>query len=223
MLEHPPLGRNGMTTLQENEDGLAGDDAERAARIRAALDGRSIVMVGLMGAGKSTIGRRLAQRLGLPFIDADNAIEEAAGMSIADIFANYGEAHFRDGERRVVARLLQDEPRVLATGGGAFVNGQTRALVAQHGLSIWLKADLDVLMKRVRRRSNRPLLNGDDPEGVMRRLMDERYPIYAEADVTVETSNAPHQAVVEEVLCALEHYLGLDPQTRSKAVAEGRP
>lgn len=197
-----------MATLQENE-GLCDGDEPRAARIRTALAGRSIVMVGLMGAGKSTIGRRLAQRLGLPFADADNAIEEAAAMSIADIFANYGEAHFRDGERRVVARLLRDGPRVLATGGGAFVNAETRDLVASLGISIWLKADLDVLMKRVRRRSNRPLLHADDPEAVMRRLMDERDPLYAQADVTVETSSAPHQVVVEETLCALEQHLGL--------------
>lgn len=221
MLEDAPLGRIGMTTLQENEDGLAEEDAARIARVRTALDGRSIVMVGLMGAGKSTIGRRLAQRLGLPFVDADNAIEEAAAMSIAEIFANYGEAHFRDGERRVVARLLQDEPRVLATGGGAFVNGQTRALVAELGLSVWLKADLDVLMKRVRRRANRPLLNADDPEGVMRRLMAERYPIYAQADVTVETSNAPHHAVVEETLCALERHFGLAVPAPAEAAESG--
>lgn len=211
-----------MTSLQENEVGQEADMA-RAARLRDALRGRSIVMVGLMGAGKSTIGRRLAQRIGLPFVDADNAIEEAAAMTIPEIFATYGEAHFRDGERRVVARLLQDVPRVLATGGGAFINEQTRALVAQHGLSIWLKADLDVLMKRVRRRSNRPLLNQDDPEGVMRRLMTERYPIYAQADITVETSNAPHQAVVEQTLCALERHLGLDAPAPAEAAVEGRP
>lgn len=209
-----------MATLQEHEEGQE-EDTARAARVRTALEGRSIVMVGLMGAGKSTIGRRLAQRLGLPFVDADTAIEEAAGMTIPEIFATYGEAHFRDGERRVVARLLQDEPRVLATGGGAFVNEQTRELVAQHGLSIWLKADLDVLMKRVRRRSNRPLLHADDPEGVMRKLMTERYPIYAEADVTVETSNAPHQAVVEETLCALERHLGLPAPAQALATEGG--
>lgn len=209
-----------MASRQENGEGQKAD-AARAARVRTALDGRSIVMVGLMGAGKSTIGRRLAQRLDLPFIDADNAIEEAAAMSIPEIFATYGESHFRDGERRVMTRLLQDIPRVLATGGGAFINEQTRGLVAQHGLSVWLKADLDVLMKRVRRRANRPLLNADDPEGVMRRLMAERYPVYAEADVTVETSNAPHQAVVEETLCALERHLGLAVPAQILAVEGG--
>jgi shikimate kinase len=182
--------------------------------VRAKLKDRSIVLVGLMGAGKSTIGRRLAHRLGLPFRDADHEIEAAAGMTIPDIFAIYGEAYFRDGERRVIARLLQDGPMVLATGGGAFMSQETRAQVRERGLSIWLKADLDVLMRRVRKRSNRPLLQNPDPEGTMRKLMEARYPVYAEADMTVESHEAPHDRVVGEVLKALKGWLASHPDGR---------
>src|SRR5918998_971990 len=139
--------------------------------VRERLGDRSVVLVGLMGAGKSTVGRRLAARLNMPFKDADAEIEAAAGMSVADIFATHGEPYFREGERRVLARLLQEGPIVLATGGGAFMNPETRARIAEKGISIWLKADLDVLMRRVRKRSNRPLLKNTDPEGSMRRLM----------------------------------------------------
>ena len=176
--------------------------------IRTRLGRRSIVLVGLMGAGKSTVGRRLAARLGLPFTDADNEIEAAAGMSIPEIFAVHGEEHFRDGERRVIARLLQEGPIVLATGGGAFMNEETRGRIAEQGISIWLKADLDVLMRRVRKRSTRPLLQNPDPEGTMRRLMDVRHPVYAQADLTVESHEAPHEKVVGEVIGALEDWLG---------------
>ncbi len=175
--------------------------------IRRRLGGRSIVLVGLMGAGKSTVGRRLAARLGLPFKDADQEIEAAAGMSIPEIFALHGEAYFRDGERRVIARLLQESPIVLATGGGAYMNDETRARIAERAVSVWLRADLDVLMKRVRKRSNRPLLQDPDPEGVMRRLIAVRHPVYARADVTVESRDTPHERVVQETLRALDAWL----------------
>lgn len=171
------------------------------------LKGRSIVLVGLMGAGKSTVGRRLAQKLGLPFLDADHEIEAAAGMTIPDIFSIFGEEHFRDGEKRVIARLLQEGPLVLATGGGAFMSDETRARVAESGISIWLRADLEVLMRRVRKRSNRPLLQNADPESTMRRLMEVRHPVYATADLTVDSHEAPHDRVVHDVMTALVRWL----------------
>ncbi|MCC0004464.1 MAG: 3-dehydroquinate synthase [Methylobacteriaceae bacterium] len=176
-----------------------------------ALGTRSIVLVGMMGCGKTSAGRRLAERFGLPFVDADHEIEAAHQMTIAEIFAKYGEPYFRDGERRVMARLLASGPNVIATGGGAFMNEQTRARIAESGISIWLRAEFDVLMKRVRRRPTRPLLQNPDPEGTLRRLMDERYPIYAKADVTVETRDAHYDAVVEDVMSALENYLATSP------------
>jgi shikimate kinase len=180
---------------------------DRIAAIRDGLAGRSIVLVGLMGAGKSTIGRRLAARLDLPFVDLDNAIETAAGMTIPEIFAAHGEAFFRDGERRVLARLLGEGTRVLATGGGAFMNAESRERIAAMGISVWLKAELDVLMRRVRRRSNRPLLQTPDPEGTMRRLMEERYPVYATAALTVTSNDGPHEVVVEAVINALAGHI----------------
>jgi shikimate kinase len=179
---------------------------EKNHPLRAKLGKRSLVLVGLMGAGKSTVGRRLAQKLGLPFLDADHEIEAAAGMTIPDIFSIYGEEYFRDGERRVIARLLQEGPIVLATGGGAFMNEETRAGIAEFGISIWLRADLDVLMRRVRKRSNRPLLQNADPEGTMRKLMDIRYPVYGQANLTVESHEAPHDRVVVETMKALEDW-----------------
>jgi shikimate kinase len=175
--------------------------------LRERLGSRSIVLVGLMGAGKSTVGRRLAQKLGLSFLDADHEIEAAAGMTIPDMFAIFGEAYFRDGERRVIARLLQEGPIVLATGGGAFMSEETRANVAAAAISIWLKADLDVLMRRVRKRTNRPLLQNADPEGTMRKLIDVRHPIYAQADLTVESHEVPHERVVAEIVRALSRWL----------------
>jgi shikimate kinase len=175
--------------------------------IREKLGTRSIVLVGLMGAGKSTVGRRLAQKLGLPFLDADHEIEAAAGMTIPDIFSIFGEAYFRDGERRVIARLLQEGPLVLATGGGAFMSEETRSNIAAAGVSIWLKAELDVLMRRVRKRSNRPLLQNPDPEGTMRKLMEVRHPVYAQADITVESHEVPHDRVVAELIEALDAWL----------------
>lgn len=164
---------------------------------------RSLVLVGLMGAGKSSVGKRLAMRLGLPFFDADTEIEKAAGASIPDIFAEHGEAAFRDGERRVIARLLEQSPIVLATGGGAFMNEETRARIRERGLSIWLKAELDVLVKRCARRGNRPLLQQGDPRSVLSRLMEQRYPVYAEADLTVLTGDGPHEGVVERIIAEL--------------------
>lgn len=177
--------------------------SEEANSVAKALGNRSIVLVGLMGAGKTTVGRRLANRLDLSFVDADTEIEKAAGSSIADIFKDFGEAHFRDGEQRVIHRLLREGPQVLATGGGAFMNPKTREATKEFGISVWLKADLDVLMKRVSRRSHRPLLQNDDPEAVMKRLIDERYPIYATADLTIDSKEGPHDAVVDEIVHAL--------------------
>lgn len=164
---------------------------------------KSLVLVGLMGAGKSSVGKRLALRLGLPFFDADTEIEKAAGASIPDIFSEHGEAAFRDGERRVIARLLDQSPIVLATGGGAFMNEETRARIRASGLSIWLKADLDLLVRRCSRRSNRPLLAAADPRKVLESLMHQRYPIYAEADITVATTDGPHEDVVENIIAML--------------------
>lgn len=176
-------------------------------RLRRGLRGRSLVLVGLMGSGKSTVGRRLASRLDLPFVDADAEIERAAGKTIPEIFAAHGEPYFRDGERRVIARLLAEGGHVLATGGGAFMDTTTRALVRSRGVSVWLKADLDVLMKRVRKRGNRPLLQTPDPEGAMRQLMEVRYPVYAEADITVQSHDSPHEVVVDDVIAAVLDYL----------------
>lgn len=167
---------------------------------------RCIVLVGLMGAGKTTVGRRLAQKLGLGFVDADNEIERAAGETIPEIFERHGEAAFRDGERRVIARLLEGSPLVLATGGGAFMDETTRANIAARGISIWLRADLDVLMRRVARRGNRPLLKQGDPRRTMERLIVERYPVYERADITVESIEGPHETVVDDVIAKLENY-----------------
>ncbi|MDF2688336.1 MAG: shikimate kinase [Microvirga sp.] len=189
-------------------DEAGGQDqaSQRGHPISRLLGTRSLVLVGLMGAGKSTVGRRLAQSLKLPFRDADHEIEAAAGMTIQEIFAIHGEEHFRDGERRVIARLLQEGPIVLATGGGAFMNEETRRRIAEQAISIWLKADLDVLMRRVRKRATRPLLQNPDPEGTMRRLMEQRHPVYATADITVDSHEAPHDKVVAELIKALRDW-----------------
>lgn len=176
--------------------------------VRRRLGNRVIVLVGLMGAGKSTVGRRLAEKLGLSFMDADQEIEAAAGQTIPEIFADHGESYFRDGERKVIARLLDSGPAVLATGGGAYVNPETRELIRLKGVSVWLKADLPVLMRRVSRRSNRPLLQRSDPETVMRRLIEERYPIYANADITISTRDVAHTAIVKDVLRGLVQWQG---------------
>lgn len=181
--------------------------AQEAEFVRQRLAGRSVVLVGLMGAGKSTVGRRLAQRLKLEFVDADTAIEEAAGKTIPEIFADHGEAEFREGERRVIARLLEDGQHVLATGGGAFMNETTRANIKRHGISVWLNAGLELLMERVSRRNDRPLLQQEDPEAVMRRLIDQRYPTYATADVSVESRDVSHTIIVNDVIRALSAFL----------------
>jgi len=176
---------------------------------------RPIVMVGMMGAGKSAIGRRLAQRLGMPFVDADAEIERAAGCTIGEIFEKHGEAVFRDGERRVIARLLVGPVGVLATGGGAFMDPETRARIRAGAISVWLKADLDTLVERVSRRNHRPLLQIGEPREVLAQLMAERYPVYAEADITVETGDAPTAATVERVIDGLAAF------RRTSAKAEG--
>lgn len=177
----------------------------------AKLGDRSIVLVGLMGCGKSSVGRRLASRLGISFVDADEEIERVAAKTIVEIFTDHGEDYFRDGERRVIARLLSNGPQVLATGGGAFINPETRAKIREKGISIWLKADLPVLMRRVAKRDTRPLLKTADPAAVMRDLMDKRYPIYAEADIVLESRDVPHDIIVNEALAAIKSKLALVP------------
>src|SRR5579863_4149070 len=172
-------------------------------RLVAALGGRSIVLVGMMGAGKTSVGRRLASKLGLPFVDADAEIEAGAQMTVPEIFARFGEAYFRDGERKVLARLMADGQKVLATGGGAFMNENTRQRIAERGVSIWLKPDFEVLMRRVRKRSNRPLLQTDDLDETVRRLLAERSPIYGLADLTIESRDGPHESVVDAIVTAL--------------------
>jgi shikimate kinase len=173
------------------------------AALIAVLGARAVVLVGMMGSGKSSIGRRLATRLGIAFVDADSEIEQAAGMTIAEIFERHGEPYFRAGEARVIARLLDQGPQVLATGGGAFMNADTRAAIRRKGVSIWLKAELDVLMKRIKRRGDRPLLKTDDPAATLTALIEQRYPIYAEADHTVLSRDVPHDAIVDEIVAAL--------------------
>jgi shikimate kinase len=173
------------------------------AEIASALGKRCVVLIGMMGAGKSTIGRRMAARLRLPFLDADTEIETAAGMSIPDIFETHGEPHFRDGEARVIARLLDSGPAVVATGGGAFMREETRGRIRDKAVSIWLKADAEVIMKRVRRRSDRPLLQNADPEATVSRLLGEREPVYATADLTIPSRDVPHDKIVDECMEAL--------------------
>ncbi|WP_407157026.1 shikimate kinase [Bradyrhizobium sp. STM 3557] len=174
------------------------------AAITAALGRRLIVLVGMMGAGKSTIGRRLAARLKLPFVDADTEIETAhGGMTIPEIFESRGEAYFRDGEARVIARLLENGPGVLATGGGSFMREETRQRIRDKAISVWLKADADVIMRRVRRRADRPLLQTADPAGTVTRLLTEREPVYQDADLTISSRDVPHDRIVDECIEAL--------------------
>jgi len=181
----------------------ASPSASQEAQISVALGTRSLVLVGMMGAGKSTIGRRLAARLRLPFLDADSEIEAAAGMSIPEIFERHGEPHFRDGEARVIARLLEGGPVVLATGGGAFMREETRKRIGDKAVSIWLKVDADIIMRRVRRRADRPLLQTTDPEATVGRLIVEREPIYRLADLTIWSRDVPHEKIVDECVEAL--------------------
>jgi shikimate kinase len=181
----------------------AGASTSHEAQISAALGTRSVVLVGMMGAGKSTIGRRLSARLGMPFLDADTEIEAAAGMSIPDIFESHGEPHFRDGEARVIARLLDSGPAVIATGGGAFMREETRSRVGAKAVSIWLKADADIIMRRVKRRADRPLLQTADPAATVGRLIEEREPVYQHADLTIWSRDVPHDKIVDECIEAL--------------------
>jgi shikimate kinase len=178
--------------------------------VRQRLGARPIVLVGLMGAGKTSVGRRLAEKLGVPFVDADHEIEAAAGKPIKEIFADHGEPYFREGERRVIQRLIGNGAQVLATGGGAYMNDETRARIQEHGVSVWLRAALPLLMKRVAKRQDRPLLQADEPEKVMRALIDKRYPIYALADVTVESRDVQHGQMVNDVIRALAAWDGWD-------------
>jgi shikimate kinase len=188
-----------------DEDSEHGPSQRATEELRARLGLRAIALVGMPGSGKSSIGRRLAPRLDLPFIDADAAIEEAAGgMSVADIFAKHGEAEFRSLEARVIARLLDEGPAVIATGGGALMNEGTRALIRDRAISIWLKAEIPVLLRRVRRKSDRPLLHGKDPETTLKKLLADREPLYAEADFVVASREGPHESVVDSIIEALD-------------------
>ncbi|WP_299478570.1 shikimate kinase [uncultured Roseibium sp.] len=201
-----------MTENKKTQDVVATFDDPKTEpvdldRLTAALGKRSIVLVGIMGCGKSTVGKRLAHRLGLEFIDADSEIERAANMTVSEIFAAHGEPYFRSGEERVIARLLGEGPQVLATGGGAFMSETTRSEIAEQGLSVWLKVDFETVMARVRRRATRPLLQNPDPEGTMRRLLAEREPVYAKATLTVTSKDVPHEAVVDQIVVAMAHYL----------------
>ncbi len=203
-----------MTDYTAQNDAFA---AIPVAPILPRLGQRSIVLVGMMGVGKSSIGRRLAARLSIPFTDADGEIEKAAGMSISDIFARNGEAYFRSGEARVIARLLESGPQVLATGGGAFMNADTRALIKLKGVSIWLNAEFDVLLRRTsKRRNDRPLLQTDDPAETLRALLAAREPTYALADLTVQSREVAHDAIVADILAALDSFLKDAPSPREK-------
>lgn len=190
-------------TPHSNNDALA--------QIRDRLGGRNLVLVGLMGAGKTSVGRRLAQILALPFIDSDHEIEAVSRMSIPELFQTYGEPEFRALEQRVLARLLMEGPAVVATGGGAFMNEDTRQAIRDNAVSVWLKADLDTLMQRVAKRQNRPLLKAPDPRAVMQSLIDARYPVYAGADVTVTSRDARHAVIAEEIVAGVHAFLAAEP------------
>ena len=178
---------------------------------------RTIVLIGLMGAGKSCIGRRLAKIFDVPFVDADLEIEKAAGCSIPDIFALHGEAAFRDGERRVIARLLDEPVHILATGGGAFMDPETRAKTREKAISVWLRADLEILLERTGRRDNRPLLKSGNPRDILKSLMEKRHPIYAEADIVVDSRDGPPEATVDRVLEALQSFLASEEAPQREA------
>lgn len=180
------------------------NEADPTAKPLMSDNDKTIVLVGLMGAGKTTVGRRLAKRLGLEFADSDFEIEKAAQMSVGEIFETYGEDYFRAGERRVIARLMGGPPRILATGGGAFINDETRALMKSEAITVWLDAELQVLVERTGRRDTRPLLKNGDPADILKKLLQERGPIYAEADIHIQSSEGPHDEVVESIVVALE-------------------
>jgi shikimate kinase len=190
--------------VQERRAAAPGDQAER---LRTLLEDRCIVLIGMMGAGKSSVGRRLANLLHLPFLDADGEIEKAANLTVSEIFEHYGEAHFREGEERVIARLLAGGPAVLATGGGAFMSAETRERCRIHGVTVWIKADVPLMLERVRKKGNRPLLRGPDPEGKMRELLRVREPVYGLADIVISSREGPHQAVVSDIMTALLAHL----------------
>lgn len=203
-----------MTDIALQSDANA---APLVAAIRAALQRRSVVLVGMMGVGKSSIGRRLAARLAVPFVDADTEIEKSADMSIPDIFARHGEPYFRSGEARVIARLLDGGPQVLATGGGAFMNEATRAAIRAKGVSVWLSAEFDVLVRRIAKRKNdRPMLQTDDPAETLRQLLKLRDPVYALADLTVQSRETPHDSIVSEIITALAAHLKVAPAPEQK-------
>ena len=201
----------------EPRQGLPGprvNAAEARAALGAALGSRVIALVGMMGSGKTSIGRRLAARLGLRFVDSDGEIEAAAGMTITEIFDRHGEPYFREGERRVIARLLAEGPCVLATGGGAFMDVRTRGAIAESGISIWLRADPATLLHRISRRSNRPLMRTADPAAQVERLLAAREPIYASADLTIDSSDRPHEEVVGALVASLLAHLRADRPVR---------
>src|SRR5271155_1711329 len=202
--------------------GLGQGQPVDAGRVAAALGGRSVVLVGMMGAGKTSVGKRLAAKLGLPFVDADAEIEAGAQLTISEIFERFGELYFREGERKVIARLLNGGPLVLATGGGAFMNPMTRDNIAKRGVSIWLKPNFDVLLARVRKKSNRPLLKTADPEQTLRRLLEERSPTYALADFTIESLDGSHDSVVDAILRRLAAALCKDvgPYAQTRRMVE---
>ncbi len=187
---------------------------DNGAELIDRLGARSIVFVGLMGAGKTAIGRRVATSLGLPFTDSDHEIESVSRMTVPELFESYGEAEFRALEQRVIARLLEHGPQVLSTGGGAFMNAQTRAAISERGLSVWLKADVDTLLERVSKKQNRPLLKNADPRAVLERLMHDRYPVYAQSDVTVPTRDERKEVIAAEVIEAIGRHLADAPVAR---------
>jgi shikimate kinase len=203
-----------MSALPANPPG------DSHAALLGGLGNRSIVFVGLMGAGKTAIGRKVAAILALPFIDSDQEIESVSRMTVPDLFERYGETEFRALEQRVVLRVLEHGPQVLSTGGGAFMNVQTREAIASHGVSVWLKAELDLLMDRVSKKQNRPLLKSPDPRAVLERLMAERYPVYAMADVAVSTRDDRKEVIAAEVVEALYGHFGIQPAT---TLGEMRP
>jgi shikimate kinase len=211
---HRSARDSGIGTLFADRDPIMANgvnqktaENEQETAIVRALGTRSIVLIGMMGAGKSSVGRRLASRVGIPFIDADAEIETAAGMSIPEIFNNYGEPYFRAGEARVIARLLNSGPQVLATGGGSMMDGSTRALVRDKGISIWLKADLETLLRRTKRRSDRPLADK------IKELLPLREPVYSQADIVVQSRDDPHDSIVDEIIATLPKHLGMMPET----------
>jgi shikimate kinase len=213
-----------MSDVVEHNGASKDAASQPNASLPVALGRRSIVLVGMMGAGKSSVGRRLATRLAVPFVDADAEIEKAhAGMTISEIFATHGEPYFRAGETRVIARLLDGGPQVLATGGGAFMSADTRNAIRLKGVSVWLRATIDVLNRRIKRRGDRPLLKGTDPAETLRRLLDEREPVYAMADFTVESRDVPHETIVDEILAGLRGWIAPGGAAGGRNAPDGTP